>query len=208
MKKKFYVVWQGRQPGIYENWSDCKDQIHGYQGAKYKSFKTLVEAQAAFQLMPTQEFSFSKNTTPKIELTHLPNPPIANSICVDGAHSQKTQLSEYQGILLETGERLFYQGPFYGGTNNLMEFLAIVHALALCNQKGWNLPIYSDSQTAISWVKQKHVNTTMKKNEQNQKIFLLVEKALNWLHKHTYENLILKWDTENWGENPADFGRK
>ena len=48
-KAKFYVVWIGVKPGIYESWNECKAQISGYQSAKYKSFKTRQEAERAYK---------------------------------------------------------------------------------------------------------------------------------------------------------------
>lgn len=206
MKKKFYVVWKGRKTGIFESWDECEKQIKGFQGAKYKSFDNFQLAKTAFLNSP--EEYFEKNIKHSVNFEYLKNPPILESISVDGAHSLNTHLSEYQGVYTKTGERIFYKGPFKKGSNNLMEFLAIVHALALCKQKNWKIPIYSDSQTAINWVKQKKVNTNIQKTSENQEISELVDKALQWLEKNDYENLILKWDTENWGENPADFGRK
>lgn len=203
MKKKFYVVWEGKKKGIYDSWEECEEQVKGFQGAKYKSFNNYNLAQKAFIHSP------DKYITKKVKiLDRQSNPPILESICVDGAHSSSSHLSEYQGVYTKTGERIFYKGPFKKGSNNLMEFLAIVHALALCKQKGWNVPIYSDSKTAIGWVKEKKVNTKITKSQENEEVFDLVVRALEWLNQNTYENEILKWDTKNWGENPADFGRK
>ena len=44
-KQNYYVVLVGRTPGIYTNWEDCKSQVNGYKGAKYKGFKSIQEAQ-------------------------------------------------------------------------------------------------------------------------------------------------------------------
>lgn len=206
MKKKFYVVWKGRETGIFHSWEDCEKQTKGFEGAKFKSFNNLNEAKNAFS--HSSDAYFSKNNKKKNIFDNCSNPPILESICVDGAHSSKTHLGEYQGVYLKTGEQLFYKDSLFGGSNNLMEFLALVHALALCKQKGWKVPIYSDSRTAIAWVNDKKVNTNIIKTDKNQEIFDLVTRAIFWLKHNNYENRILKWDTENWGENPADFGRK
>ena len=48
-KPKYYVVWQGRKPGIYLTWDECKAQVHGAEGARYKSFPTMEEAEKAFE---------------------------------------------------------------------------------------------------------------------------------------------------------------
>ncbi len=206
MKRRFYIVWEGRHLGIFDTWEECEKQVKGYKGAKYKSYESLIEAQKA--LGSNYEAAIQKKKFITTPWSSLSNPPILESITVDGAHNNVNHLSEYQGVYTKTGEKLFHKGPFYGGSNNIMEFLAIVHALALCKQRSWNVPIYSDSKTAIQWIKNKTVKTTIQRTSENQAIFQLLDRAVHWLQENTYENPILKWDTQNWGENPADFGRK
>jgi len=115
---------------------------------------------------------------------------------------------EYRGVWTETAEELFRQGPFAQGTNNIGEFLALVHALAHLKKEGLNIPIYSDSKIAIGWLKRKKCKTQLQADEQNVRLFELINRAEKWLQDNPYENEILKWDTILWGENPADFGRK
>lgn len=91
---------------------------------------------------------------------------------------------------------------------NPFEFPAIVHALALCRKNGTDLPIYSDSRNAISWVKEKIARTNHKRSAKNKTLFDMINRAEKWLREHDYPNQILKWETKAWGENPADFGRK
>jgi ribonuclease HI len=107
-----------------------------------------------------------------------------------------------------TGKQIFHQGPYEHGTNNVGEFLAIVHALVMLEKKRSTMPIYSDSSTAIGWVKKKHSNTELAADEKNAMLFELIDRAENWLAEHTFANPILKWDTQAWGEIPADFNRK
>jgi ribonuclease HI len=115
---------------------------------------------------------------------------------------------EYRCLHTRTREVIFQQGPFANGTNNVGEFLAIVHALAFCQQKGLTLPIYSDSYNAILWVSQKKCNTRLARDGSNEELFALIERAERWLQQNEYENEVLKWETEAWGEIPADYGRK
>ena len=115
---------------------------------------------------------------------------------------------EYQGVDTLTKKRLFHQGPFDEGTNNIGEFLAIVHALAFLKNQNSNRIIYTDSKTAISWVKKKTCNTKLERNSKNEKLFELVDRAVIWLKSNTYTTTIVKWETKAWGEIPADFGRK
>ena len=116
---------------------------------------------------------------------------------------------EYRGLYLPSRTTLFEMGPFPLGTNNIGEFLAIVHALALVEQRQLKgLVIYSDSQIALSWVKKKRCKTLLPRNEQSEPLFDLIHRAENWLNTHAYTTPIYKWDTVSWGEIPADYGRK
>ncbi|HBT09424.1 MAG TPA: ribonuclease H, partial [Leeuwenhoekiella sp.] len=108
----------------------------------------------------------------------------------------------------QTGKQLFHQGPFKQGTNNIGEFLALVHGLALLKQKNSDRIIYSDSRIAIGWVKKKKCNTKLTENSKNKDVYDLVRRAENWLQNNTYKTVIVKWETKAWGEIPADFGRK
>ena len=140
----------------------------------------------------------------KLSAPILPPSVIADSLSVDAACSGNPGKMEYRGV---TGQEIFHFGPVYG-TNNNGEFLAIVHGLALLKQKNLNMPIYSDSRNAILWIKQKKCKTKLAPNAANAPIFDLIARAERWLHTHVYANAIIKWDTEKWGEIPADFGRK
>lgn len=199
---KFYAVWKGRTTGIFNDWEACKKSIEGFDGAQYKSFKTLKEAENAlkigyFKAIKTKE-------TPSIKLPK-PNYP---AWAVDAAWNTKTGDMEYQGVDLLSGNNVFHKGPFYDGTNNIGEFLAIVHALALLKKHNSDAPIFSDSKTAISWVNKKNANTKLEETPRNAELFELLERAESWLKNNTFANKILKWETKWWGENPADFGRK
>ncbi len=208
-KKKFYVVWKGRETGVYETWDDCKQQVEGFPKAAYKSFTTRELADQAFQNSSKGYLGKNKQVNElSIEQSILIGDPIRESISVDGAWNTATGIVEYQGVDTNTGELLFHQGPFEDGTNNIVEFLAIVHGLAYCKQKGITLPIYSDSRNAINWVRDKEARTNHKRSEQNQKLFELIDRAIKWIESNEYSNKVLKWETKAWGENPADFGRK
>jgi ribonuclease HI len=207
--KKFYVVWQGRQPGVFETWEACKTQIDHFPEALYKSFPTKESAEEAFLQSPYKFFGkkdASSELTPA-ELAKIGS-PIPNSISVDGAWNTANGKVEYQGVYTATKQACFHVGPLEDGTNNIAEFLAIVHALAYCQKHRLDCPVYSDSRNAIAWVHDKQARTNHPRSERNKPLFDLVDRALLWLKTHTYSNKILKWETKAWGENPADFGRK
>ncbi len=205
-KKKYYVVWKGRKTGIFQTWAECKAQIDGYPQARYKSYEQLAEAEAAFRQAPPRPAP--KSATESKSTLKSTTKPIIPSIAVDAACSGNPGVMEYRGVITGNAQELFHQGPFPLGTQNIGEFLAIVHGLAHLQKLGNNLPIYSDSLTAMAWVRNKKIKTTLARNAKNESLFQLVDRALAWLENNTYKNPIYKWDTKGWGEIPADFGRK
>lgn len=207
-KQKFYVVWEGVTPGIYTSWPDCQLQIKGYEGAKYKSFDTREEAERALASSPYAYIGKNaKNNNEKISPATLPASVIGNSLAVDAACSGNPGPMEYRGVHIASCQEIFHFGPMKG-TNNIGEFLAIVHGLALLKNKGLDMPIYSDSVNAINWVRQKKCKTKLPRTEETEELFKLIERAEKWLQGNTYTTRILKWETKEWGEIPADFGRK
>ena len=130
-----------------------------------------------------------------------------NAIAVDAGCSGNPGPMEYQGVYLGNEQRLFHYGPIRG-TNNIGEFLAIVHALALIKQKGWNMKVYSDSYNAILWVNNRKCKTKLELTPETQKALELVQRAEKWLRENPQHAPVLKWETSEWGEVPADFGRK
>lgn len=209
-KKKFYVVWKGKTPGVYGTWVECQAVTSGYPNAIYKSFPTLESANKAFSEGPDQYWGTNKLVNPPSDeqLAQI-GQPITNSMCVDAAWNSETKIMEYRGVWYHDRSIAFERGPFENATNNIGEFLAIVHALALMANRSVDWPIYSDSKTAIVWVRNKHVNSkSMQLGETSDQINDLVTRALRWLAENKYKNEILKWKTQVWGEIPADYGRK
>lgn len=207
-KKRYYVVWNGLAPGVYETWSECESQIKGVKQALYKSFETLAEAERAYNESPylyINHGTSQKKETKKPE--EIPDEMRCNALAVDAACSGNPGKMEYRGVYLATGEEIFRVGPIIG-TNNIGEFLAIVHGLALLAQKNSNIPIFSDSRNALLWIKQKKCKTKLEQTEKTKEVFELIERAEKWLQNHTYKNKLIKWETSRWGEIPADFGRK
>lgn len=209
--RKFYVVWEGRSPGIYDSWEECKDQIDGFPGARYKAFPSQDAATEAFRGDSSEHIGVLKAIASynPIAVNYSAFPEIIlDSIAVDAACSKNPGPVEYRGVDTKSGITLFKVGPLADGTNNIGEFLAIVHALAMTAQQGVATPIYSDSRTALAWVRDRKCKTTLKSTPNNAKILELVKRAESWLQTHSYTNRLIKWKTEEWGEIPADFGRK
>ena len=206
-KKKYYVVWEGVEPGIYTDWNSCQLQIKGYPNAKYKSYKTLADAEQAYASDVSTEIVRKKRKTTKTVAFEEFDINQA-SWSVDAACSGNPGAMEYQGVHTSDGSQIFHQ-KFEVGTNNIGEFLAIVHALALLKkQENTTMPIYSDSRNALLWVKKKKAKTTLVKNAKTKIVHEMIYRAEKWLKENTYTNPLLKWETKKWGEIPADFGRK
>jgi len=235
-KPKYYVVWEGHTPGIYTEWEAAEAQVKGYPEAVFKAFSSREEAEIAFEEGPLeyvgqrttdncqrttdngQRTTVNGQQSPdRLELLRkqaalkacqaLPAAVDAQAIAVDAACSGNPGQMEYRGVYLKTGEEIFHYGPVFG-TNNIGEFLAIVHGLALLAQRGYTIPIYSDSVNAMLWVKRKQCRTTLPINDKTQALHEHIRRAETWLRTHSYSNDLRKWETEKWGEIPADFGRK
>ena len=219
MSRRFYVVWEGRQIGVYDNWDDAREQVENFPGARYKGFSSQTEAVEAFRntLAGTQAslgdilMGSARNAqTPPNGPGQRQYPPEVDmqAWAVDASCMGNPGIMEYRGVEISTGREIFRVGPFQNATNNIGEFLAIVHALALMFQKGEWHNIYSDSRTGMAWVRNRRIRTVLRQTPENTKVFELMSRALNWLNTHQYPVRILKWQTECWGEIPADFGRK
>lgn len=222
-KRKFYVVWHGVEPGIYESWADCQAQIKNFKGAVYKSFNTHEAAEEAYYSSPSlyvkqraaSETKTKTSATPAClpdnrhdTVLPLPAEVAAEALAVDAACSGNPGPMEYRGVYLKTGQEVFHFGPVYG-TNNIGEFLAIVHGLALLHPHNRPFTIYSDSRNAMLWVKNKKCKTSLPHNAKTEALFELIARAEKWLNTHDWSHIkLLKWQTKTWGEVPADFGRK
>ncbi|MBR4593037.1 MAG: ribonuclease H family protein [Bacteroidaceae bacterium] len=210
MAQKFYVVWIGLNPGVYDSWEACKQQVEGWKGAVYKGFDTRQEAEEAINLPPE---NYIEKKTPEHKggrkKKEKPIPPevIRQALAVDAACSGNPGQMEYRAVYLGDMEEKFHFGPILG-TNNIGEFLAIVHALAHYKSRGLDWPLYSDSRNAIDWVQKKQCRTKLERTPETEAVFERIESAERWLKENSFSNRIIKWDTKKWGEIPADFGRK
>lgn len=203
-KTKFYVVWKGRRTGVFNTWAECSAQVSGYPEAEYKAFDSLPAAQAAFR----QKYAdYKGKPASQGDWRGAATRPLLPSICVDAACAGSPGPLEYRGVETENGRQIFRLGPYRDGTNNVGEFLAIAQALAWLKEKNLTWPVYSDSANAIAWVKAGKARTKLAHTGRNEGLFERIaqaEQALQLLKAPK----VLKWETDTWGENPADFGRK
>lgn len=216
-KPKWYVVWVGVEPGICDTWVECKLRTSGYPGAKYKSYDTVEEAKEAYEAgyqapEPKERVATKRVSNMRLTPEQLSEFPIdVRSIAVDAACSGNPGMMEYRCVYVfgdPSMPDIFHFGPIMG-TNNIAEFLAIVHALALLKQKGdTETTIYSDSRNAMLWVNSKKCKTTLPHEPQFAKAHELIARAEKWLRENAVVNKVVKWETKIWGQIPADFGRK
>lgn len=217
--KRYYVVWKGRVPGVYDNLDDAMEQVDDFPGAMFKSYDSPQAAAEAYRSSGRKEdkndlgnllLNSSRGNMPqsgKPDYFSFPEIDL-NGWAVDASCLGNPGRMEYRGVELMSGREIFRVGPFEKSTNNIGEFLAIVHALALMQKTGENHTIYSDSVTGMAWVRNRKIKTQLSREPANEQCFKMMERALSWLNTHQYSAKILKWQTERWGEVPADFGRK
>lgn len=205
-RQKYYVVWKGRKTGVFTTWAECEKQVKGFVGAQFKAFESEAEADTAY-LANYEDYIGKVSTSGKWKLASVR--PVLPSVCVDAACSGSPGKLEYRGVNTETGAEIFRAGPYADGTNNVGEFLAIVHALTWQEKHNLHIPVYSDSENAISWVYTGQCRTRLQHTAKNAILFAIIRSAENWLAENELpEQRVIKWDTDMWGENPADFGRK
>ena len=215
---KYYVVFKGHNPGVYDDWEEVKLQTDGFPGAVFKGYSSSEEASEAYRNYSGTEdknelFRLISNNMANSSQTNLQNlkdnPEIDwDAWAVDSSCLWNPGKMEYRGVSLKTGEVIFKMGPFEDATNNIGEYLALVHAMALMAKRGEYHNIYSDSITALSWYRKHKINSKLQPTPRNAKIFELLARASVWVNTHKFPAKVMKWQTERWGEIPADFGRK
>ncbi|MDW8395907.1 MAG: ribonuclease H family protein [Anaerolineae bacterium] len=200
---KWYVVWHGRTPGVYSTWEEARQQVEHFPGARYKAFLTREAAQQAFEARSPNDSDLPASQLP---VTALPD-KVRRGYAVDAACNSITKEMEYRCVRIADKQEVFRRGPFPDATNNVGEFLAIVHALAWLRQQGSTAPVYSDSMIAIFWIAEGKCRTRLPRTDRNAELFERIARAEQWLAENDYCNAVLKWRKDEWGENPADFGR-
>lgn len=220
-KNKYYVVWQGIEPGVYDSWSECQQQIHGVECARYKSFDNLNDAVEAYRGAPDLSIIKSILRHAPAEAPKLPDgtrdytvfPDIRlDAIAVDGACAGNPGRMEYRAVRVIDGAEVFHIGASkpLTGTNNIAEYLAMIHLAALLHKNGdFTTPIYTDSKNTFAWLRKGRSNTSLPQTPKTAATLELLRRADAWLAANgPIKNPVLKWKTEIWGEIPADFGRK
>jgi ribonuclease HI len=201
MAIRYYVVWEGKVTGVFTDWVKCQSSIQGYKEPKYKSYKSLEEANKAFA--EGYEAHWGKGdrglafyTSEELKQIGAPKVP---SICVNSSCDMLTKVMTYQGLDTRTGEVLFRQGPFFDCDQHIGEFLALVHGLAYLYKQGSTIPVYTRSRHAMLWVqKEKQYGGRLALTANNENVHELVKRGIKWLAEKTYDNEILLWNKRAW----------
>lgn len=205
---KFYVVWKGKKRGVFDTWDECKLSVQGVPGAKFKSFGSKARAEAEFKgttLMPPKEDTAVTEEGYKFDTTDM-------AIAVDGACSGTR--GEYRGVLLPSKAEVFRGGPWEHCTNNVMEYLAVIRGIRWMSNRGIRIPIYTDSRTALKWIRDdpEHTCRTTHEPPADSDVADEIRRSRRWLRTRADRAKLIaclrKWDTEALGEIPADFNRK
>ncbi|MBQ0720975.1 MAG: viroplasmin family protein [Gammaproteobacteria bacterium] len=168
MASKYYVVWEGRSTGIFTDWNTCKKQVDGFAGAKYKSFKTHKEAEAAFDGNPGysrkkkengKQKSPSKSTLPTLDGEQVYKVSAAIKIFTDGACNPNpgkagSGIAIYRNNIISD---LWYGIYNPAGTNNTAELNALHQALMMSKlelESGNSVAVFCDSKYSIQCVTQ------------------------------------------------------
>ena len=174
MPKKFYVVWAGRETGIFTNWSDTRKQVDQFPQCKFKSFKTRQEAEAAYAAgwSKKRENSAKKignttakksQTTPKFMAPRLAGTSSKSTkhydieVYCDGACEPNPGESGSGVAVYREGNlsELWYGLYDAQGTNNAAELNALYQALLIAKEgidSGKEVEVLSDSQYGINCV--------------------------------------------------------
>lgn len=167
MAQKYYVVWKGRETGVFHDWSTCKKHIDHFPGARYKLFKTKAEADAAFKgsaggsTGPTSSQAGVKKkpgvkTYTAVEIKGL---EIATKIYTDGG-CEPNPGQAGSGIAVYRDEQiseLWYGLYNPNGTNNTAELNALFQAMIMAKdelKKDRSVAIFCDSKYSIQCVTQ------------------------------------------------------
>ena len=119
-KQKYYVVWQGRKPGIFTSWAECEKQVKGFAAAQFKAFDSLKEAESAYQ---SNYEAYKGKPASQGKWREASVKPILPSICVDAACNGSPGKLEYRGVLLTQEKRFFATVPFLMAPITLGSFL-------------------------------------------------------------------------------------
>ncbi len=207
---KYYVVWKGKQTWVFSSWNQVQPLISWFSDAKFKSFETREDAEHAFVLSREDFYGQSSLSLWKKWQNDktIDVPFCIDAVAVDAACAWNPGILERRGVEVADGNEIF-SFRIEKGTNNVGEFLAIVSWFQRIFSSDSDFFIYSDSKIAINWVKERKCKSLLRIESPSLPVWKFVQEAEEWLKTHEIDfSHLLKRRTSEWGEIPADFGRK
>lgn len=89
MKKYFYSIKVGRNPGIYTNWEEAKAQVIGFSAAVYKKFEKLEDAKVFLGIESTENLLEGMENNDELKAY------------VDGSYDLETGSYSYGVVLIQ-----------------------------------------------------------------------------------------------------------
>ncbi|WP_129044522.1 ribonuclease H family protein [Companilactobacillus metriopterae] len=138
--QKYYAVRIGKNPGIYNTWAECKAQVDGFVGARYKSFTSLSEAED-FIKNDTYTPKTKKETSKKFEYSNLDDFELVvytdggsrNHGNVKGGHVLSSDKAAWAYLIKTSNEKIEDSDGEFGATNNKMEITALIESIKKIN---------------------------------------------------------------------------
>lgn len=168
-KKKYYAVYKGRKPGIYNNWPEAKSQIDGFNGAVYKGFVTYDEA-AGWMKKPVIRKNPAKGALPENHGASGKPKPGEVTVYTDGGSLGNPGPGGYGAVIMYEGKIIELSGGFRLTTNNRMELTGAIVALQNLPVKEKPVTLYTDSSYVVNgitkgWAKKWRANNWIKSDK-------------------------------------------
>lgn len=151
--KKFYAVAQGRRPGIYGSWSDAEAQVKGYSGARFKGFSKRSEAEAWMD-NPEYQQNLKRVASKQGEKQNHPETAAADRVDIytDGGAIGNPGPGGYGAIIRAEGKERELSGGYRLTTNNRMELMACIKAIAALPVQDKPIRLHSDSSYVVNGI--------------------------------------------------------
>lgn len=138
--------------------------------------------------------------------------PTVNTICCDAScinNGREDSVGSFKIVRFETDETLYESHAYYGSTNNMMEYMALLKTMIMCKRNGWDYDIYTDSLIAMYWLYQNTEKSKLKDWMDSIDLEQLDHfENMVYSDKSSFRNRIFFWDNQFFGEIPADLDGK
>ena len=186
--RRNYVVFVGREPGIYSNLSDCLEQLRGFKDRKYLSYTSLAEAEEALKRYNQGTLYIGDNISDTLKQD------INSGIYISCTYDAQTEQWAAYGKDIESGMELLSIDAMPFATKNLTEFLAVVAVLRYCKNRGKLDNVYVDNIKILNWIHNKKAEYFIQKNQKNKELYTAILAAEKWLSDNANYNNVTRID--------------